>query len=157
MRIYEFDSRNAQIVSLLSHLKKRAETRGKESAKVHTRSFLAMAKNIGINLSVNSLNAMLDKDQSIGSLISNADNEFITLNMMGELPQDDLMGGDGGGDLDLGLDDEGGDLDLGLDDEGGEEEVGATTDDFEDPALAGPVQKTNQVDSMAKRALSRRV
>ena len=151
MRLYEFNSRQARVVSLISQLKAKA---GKnETAKVRTDSFMSMLKNMGIPMSVDGLNSMVSNDAAVQRNISSVDDNFITLNMTGDVADDDF-----GDDFDLGGMDDEGDVDLGIGgDEMGDEEVGATTDDFDQPEMAGPVQKTDPVDNMAKRALSRRV
>jgi len=158
VRLVEFDATKAKIVSLVSNLHKRAE--GKSSAKINTNSFKQMLKNIGVSIDSSNLSTIVQNSPSLGRLITSVDDDYVVLNMTGEMPMDDFDGdfgddfADDGGMDDLGLDDG-----MGMDDGMGGEEVGATTDDFEDPMMQGGnggAAAQNAVPNMAKRALSRR-
>jgi len=156
VRLFEFNSKNARIISLVSQLQRKAE--GKESAKIRMGSFKKMLKNMGISMSNQGLESLVGTDPAFGKLVTSVDDQYLTLNMTGEEPDMDMGMDDDMGDLDMELGDEEPVDDMGMD-MGMDDDVGATTDDFEDPMMQGgnaAGASQNAVPNMAKRALSRR-
>lgn len=153
MRLFEFDDTvNASMMGLLAHLKRRAK--GKTGARVRTKSFLNMLSNVGVKLDVEGLNRLKDSNPAIGNLISSIDDDTIELNVGGEpAPALDNLDLDAEATPDSEMDD----LDL---DMGGDEmdAGGPTMDDVTEPEMDmdQAAQSQNTVQTMAKKALSRR-
>jgi len=151
MRLFEFDDTiNASVMGLLAHLSRKAN--GQEGARVRTKSFLNMLRNLGVNVDAQGLNNLKEKNPAIANLIGSIDDEYVSLDSSTETQDDGFDDLDMSDALDDGeMDDM--DLDMGDGDFGG-----PTTDDFEQPDIEmdDAVKAQNTVGSMAKRALSRR-
>jgi len=163
MRLYEFNSSIPKVLSLVSHLKQMGGEN--KNVRVKTASFLNMLKNVGISMNKASLDKLLNDDNNLKSYISSIEDDYITLNMTGDVPDDgidDLDNIDMGDEVDdLGdddLDDDGMDQDnMGMPgDETDGLSGGEYNPDFDTDMDIDKGADQTRVSNMAKRALLRR-